>query len=168
MSFLKRLVNGRVISIFIALVSGGLVMAPGLAGAWTFDPTLGIWRDYPGAAATSSSEVTPKVRPQQVQAKGKAPLATPATPRVPTDVEILNKSLNPGASDPNIPLPQPGLADVAGDQSAGNGPRIFGRGEQGGGVLGLKVPIPAERGTSGTTTRYGGERPTLEPGAQAR
>jgi hypothetical protein len=70
----------------------------------------------------------------------------------------VNKALNPGASDPDVPLPHPDLARssaASGDLAAAGGKtRIYGRQEQGGGVLGFRVPIPADRGVSGGTTRY--------------
>ena len=112
-----------------ALLGGGLLAAPGVAGAWD----------------------------QLAQAKTKAPLPSPAVQRAPTNVEIVNRAINPGASDPNVPLPRPDLSDVAGTESpaTSSGPQIFGRSEDGGGVLGLKVPIPADRNASGATARYG-------------
>lgn len=112
-----------------ALVGAGLLAAPGAAGAWD----------------------------QLAQAKTKALLPSPAVQRAPTDVEIVNKAINPGASDPNVPLPRADLPAVAGTESpaTGSGPQIFGRSEDGGGVLGLKVPIPADRSASGATARYG-------------
>lgn len=88
------------------------------------------------------------------QAKGKAPAPTPAAERGPSNVELVNKALNPGASDPDVPLPHPGLANSTADQpTSPAGPRIFGRQEQGGGVLGLRMPFPADRSATGGTTR---------------
>jgi hypothetical protein len=106
-----------------------------------------------------------------VQAKTKAPLPTPMVERTPSNVEIVNKALNPGASDPNVPLPRADLSDVSGNESsttAGNSPRIYGRGEDGGAVLGLRVPIPADRNASGATARYGAGQASPEPGNGAR
>jgi len=80
------------------LIGGGLLAVPGVAGAWTFDQTLGVWRDQPTPAVTPSNEAKP--RPVT-----KTPLPTPMVERTPTNVEIVNKALNPGASDPNVPLP---------------------------------------------------------------
>ena len=89
------------------------------------------------------------------QAKGKTPAPTPAAERGPSNVELVNKALNPGASDPDVPLPHPGLANSTADQPASSsGPQIFGRQEQGGGVLGLRMPFPADRSATGGTTRY--------------
>jgi hypothetical protein len=105
------------------------------------------------------------------QAKTKAPLPTPMVERTPSNVEIVNKALNPGASDPNVPLPRAGLSDASGHEpstAGSSGPRIFGRGEDGGAVLGLRVPIPADRNASGATARYGTGQPSPEPGNEAR
>jgi hypothetical protein len=73
-----------------------------------------------------------------------------------TPAEIAGRSLNPGASDPDVPLPHPGLSgefsqrtDVAKPLA---GPTPFGRGESGGGVLGFRLPLPAQRGPAGQST----------------
>ena len=167
MGFSKRLMSGR--TLLGALVGGGLWAVPAIAGAWTFDTTLGVWRDQVAPAATSSSGIEAKPRAQLAQAKTKAPLPTPMVERSPTNVEIVNKALNPGASDPNVPLPQAGLSDGAGNEpQASNAPRIFGRGEDGGGVLGLRVPIPADRNPSGATARYGSGQASPESGPETR
>jgi hypothetical protein len=64
----------------------------------------------------------------------------------PSAAEIVGNLLAPHASDPDVPLPQPGLAAVPPANEPSAGPRIFGRGEDGGGVLGIRIPIPATRG----------------------
>lgn len=81
----------------------------------------------------------------EAQAKTKAPLPTPAAERGPSNVDLVNKALNPGAPNPDVPLPHPGLATSAANQPNQAGPQIFGRQEEGGGVFGLRVPIPAAR-----------------------
>ena len=162
MSFGKRLTGlwrGRT-ALAMALVGVAVVAAPGIAGAWTFDQTLGVWRESPAPA--SSPATTNPARPLPIPAKTKAVPPTPVVEHVPTSVEIVNKAINPGALDPNVPLPHPGLT-TENEPSGGNGPRLFGRGEQGsggvlglgGGIFGVRVPIPAERGPGGTTARYG-------------
>jgi hypothetical protein len=150
------------------VIGGELLAAPGVAGAWTFDQTLGVWRDQPPRAVTPPNEAKP--RPVLVQAKTKAPLPTPMVERTPSNVEIVNKALNPGASDPNVPLPRANLSDASGNESsmASSSPRIYGRGEDGGAVLGLRVPIPADRNASGATARYGAGQASPEPGNEAR
>jgi hypothetical protein len=166
MSFFRRLMIERVL--LGVLIGGGWLAVPGVAGAWTFDQTLGVWRDQPAPAVTPPNEAKP--RPVLVQAKTKAPLPTPMVERTPTNVEIVNKALNPGASDPNVPLPRADLSDGYGNEpsTAGGGPRVYGRGEDGGAVLGLRVPIPADRKASGATARYGAGQASPEPGNEAR
>jgi len=169
MGFLKRLRAERLV--FGVLIGGGLLAAPDIAGAWAFDQALGAWLDRPTPAVTSPNEAKP--RPALVQAKTKALLPTPMVERTPTNVEIVNKALNPGASDPNVPLPRADLSDASGNEPStasggGSGPRIFGRGEDGGAVLGLRVPIPADRNASGATARYGVGQASPEPGSEAR
>ena len=165
MSFLERLIAGRVL--LAMLVGGGLLAAPGIAGAWTFDQTLGIWRDQPApAVAFRRCQAAACL----VQAKIKAPLPTPIVERTPSNVEIVNKALNPGASDPNVPLPRAGLPDAAASEpsTAAGGPQIYGRGEEGGAVLGLRMPIPADRNVSGATTRYSSGEASSASGNEAR
>ena len=167
MSFLKRLRSGR--ALLGVLVGSGFLAAPAIAGAWTFDTTLGVWQDQSAPAGTPSPAIEAKPRAQMAQAKTKAPLPTPMVERTPTDVEIVNRAINPGASDPNVPMPRAGLSNGPGNEApAGNAPRIFGRGEDGGGVLGLRVPIPADRNPSGATARYGSGQPGPESGQETR
>jgi hypothetical protein len=81
------------------------------------------------------------------QSKTKAPAPTPVIDRGPSNVDLVNKALNPGrSSNPDVPLPHPDLAGPAAKESdTVIAPQIYGRQEQGGGVLGLRVPIPADR-----------------------
>jgi hypothetical protein len=72
-----------------------------------------------------------------------APQASPVAPK-PTGSEIVGKMLADPPSDPDVPLPQRGLSAEA-PSSPSDGPQIYGRKEEGGGVLGFKIPIPAER-----------------------
>ena len=166
MSFSKRLKSGR--ALLAVLVGGGLLASPAIAGAWTFDATLGVWRDQSPAVAVSPA-IEAKPRAQLAQAKTKAPLPTPMVERTPSNVEIVNKSINPGASDPNVPLPRADLSDGAGSEpQASSAPRIYGRGEEGGAVFGLRVPIPADRNAAGATARYGAGQAGPELGQDVR
>src|SRR5687768_17470707 len=73
-----------------------------------------------------------------------------AKPAVPTGAELVGKLLaeQNGPSDPDVPLPQRGLSRVQEPTSIPlSGPQMFGRQEEGGGVFGLKIPIPATRST---------------------
>ena len=82
-------------------------------------------------------------KPQTLaQSKAKVPAPSPAAEHGPSNIDLLNKALNPGASDPDVPLPHPDLDRQASEQSASlSGPQFFARQEHGGGVLGLKMPI---------------------------
>ena len=82
----------------------------------------------------------------QTTKQTKAPAPTPANERGPSNVDLVNKALNPGASNPDVPLPHPDLANSSVAQSGSpSGPQVYGRQEQGGGVFGLRMPIPAVR-----------------------
>jgi hypothetical protein len=82
----------------------------------------------------------------QTTKQPKTPTPTPATERGPSNVDLVNKALNPGASDPDVPLPHPDLAKSSGSRSASSAkPQIYGRQEEGGGVFGFRMPIPADR-----------------------
>ena len=75
------------------------------------------------------------------------PLAAKPAPE-PTGAELVGKLLKEqnGPSDPDVPLPQRGLGLSQRPASAPlAGPQIFGRQEDGGGVFGLKFPIPVSR-----------------------
>jgi hypothetical protein len=90
------------------------------------------------------------------QRKTKAPAPTPAAERGPSNVELVNRALNPGASNPDVPLPHPDLANSNEDPSASSGrSQIYGRQEQGGGILGFRMAIPADRTASGGGARSG-------------
>src|SRR5262245_27002424 len=95
--------------------------------------------------------------PLAAQAEARKPVApNPVTERAPSSADIVNKLLHPGPSDPNVPLPRADLdATSRAVEPAGNGLQLYGRGEQGGGVLGLRLPIPVERGAPDGNTRYG-------------
>ena len=72
-----------------------------------------------------------------------------------TGAEIAGRLLAPQASDPDVPLPHPDLATKSEAERPLAAPTVFGRREPGGGVLGLRVPIPVDRSGSGGSTRYG-------------
>jgi hypothetical protein len=69
----------------------------------------------------------------------------------PSGAELVGKLLREqtGPSDPDVPLPQRGLSTTQAPASTPlAGPQVFGRQEDGGGVFGVKFPIPAGRGTN--------------------
>ena len=78
------------------------------------------------------------------QAQGKGVIVQPSS------AEMVNKLLNPGPSDPDVPLPQAGLTTPkAPAERSLRRPTIYGRPEEGGALLGVRVPIPADRRRSG-------------------
>lgn len=95
-----------------------------------------------------------------VEPRARAPKPSPAAEQGPSAVEILNRSLNPGAaSDPDVPLPHPDLTQVGPAGGArGGGTQVYGRQEEGGGVLGLRMPIPVDRGIAPANTTSGSVR----------
>ena len=56
-------------------------------------------------------------------------------------------------SDPDVPLPRRDLATRPPTDGPSERPTIYGRQEEGGGVFGVKIPIPADRDASDRRTR---------------
>jgi hypothetical protein len=82
-----------------------------------------------------------------VKRPGKSMAAAVRAPE-PSGSEAVGKLLRDeaGPSDPDVPLPQRGLGATQGPSSTPlAGPQMFGRREDGGGVFGLKIPIPVSR-----------------------
>ena len=82
--------------------------------------------------------------------KRPAPSAAVKAPE-PTGAEVVGKLLKEqnGPSNPDVPLPQRDLNLTQAPSSTPlSGPQMFGRREDNGGVVGLKIPIPVSRGTN--------------------
>jgi len=153
MGFLKRLLFSW--SLLLAIVAGAVNVVPGFAAATPNEQNATVFSD---SSTNKRGQATPPV--QQAQAKTKSPAPTPAVERGPSNVDLVNKALKPGASDPDVPLPHPDLTAPAGNPPGQmTGPQIFGRQEQGGGVLGLRVPIPADRSTTTYSCGRSGQDP---------
>jgi hypothetical protein len=177
----------------IGLVAGAwLVCSAGSTYAATFNQNLGMSTDgpqlaeallEPGGSGASRSVLAPPVvadpapvaKPQARPARTQAPARPAAAPPAPTGAEIVGKLLSPGASDPNVPLPRADLAETPSGNAASGGPQLFGRADTGdglldlrGGVLGLRVPIPADRNASGANTRSSPGVPDLQMGSGTR
>jgi hypothetical protein len=90
-----------------------------------------------------------------------APPASPVAPNA-TGAEIVGKLLSNPPSDPDVPLPRGDLATRPRVDGRLDHPTIFGRQEEGGGVFGLKIPIPADRGASDRHTRSSVGVPTAD------
>ncbi|CAN5697853.1 hypothetical protein BH10PSE6_BH10PSE6_06160 [soil metagenome] len=88
---------------------------------------------------------------------------------VPSGAELVGKLLaeQTGPSDPDVPLPQPNLT-LREPVRPLSSPSLYGRQEEGGGVLGLKIPIPADRGAFQSNARYSGYRTGAETPSNAR
>ena len=113
----------------------------------------------PGNAADLKRSPTVAVLP--------APQAIAATP---SGAERVGKLLaeRSTSSDPDVPLPQRDLTVPEPAYVPLAGPRIYGRGEEGSVVLGLKIPIPADRGMFHQNTRYGGVSAGADMAGNAR
>lgn len=141
--------------------AGALVaLLANLTYAETLTQNLRIALEAPQSLVVGNgggTTATQRSRPVQIaQAKKSQPGIKPGEQPA-TAAEIVGKMLAPGASNPDVPLPHPDLAEKFADrtdvQGPLKGPTPFGRGETGGGVLGFRVPIPVERGpTAGATT----------------
>lgn len=122
---------------------------------------MGLLKGLIGASvlmACFAGEAGAQTRPFILMQTGTkaVPLPTPAFDRGPSNVELVNRALNPGAPAPGVPLPHPDLSTSGGSQpGASDGPQVFARQEEGGGVLGFRVPIPAERAAPRVPTTYG-------------
>jgi hypothetical protein len=106
--------------------------------------------------ASKSRQATNETRQmeaQSKQSKTKTPAPSPTIDQGPSNIDRVNKALNPGPSNPDVPLPHPDLANPSGRPDTSSGPQVFGRQEQGGGVFGLRMPIPADRSAPSAGTR---------------
>ena len=130
------------------LISAFVVLS-GVSAGWTGQALA----ETSPAESDKSRHATKETR--QAQVKNRTPTPTPAVDQGLSNIDRVNKALNPGPSNPDVPLPHPGLANSStnGRQETRSGAQIFGRQEEGGGVLGLRMPIPADRSAPGVGTK---------------
>src|SRR6266567_2000141 len=128
MYYFKNVI-GRIIA--AVAMGAGLAMLSGVAWAGSLFDAQGL-----------QPQPIPLVA---VQSKTKVLQPAPALLQEPSSADIVNKMLSPGPSDPNVPLPRAGLNEQTAESLPAKRATVYGRGEDGGGVLGLKVPIPADR-----------------------
>jgi hypothetical protein len=66
----------------------------------------------------------------------------------PSGAELVGRLLSERtrSSDPDVPLPQRNLTESEPAYAPLTGPQIYGRRDEGSIVVGLKIPIPADRG----------------------
>jgi hypothetical protein len=153
MHFIMKLTKRTAV---VVLLSSGAFALSGVTYAATLNQNLVSVGNLPVVVDLEGSlPVRAMTRPQlQAQAKTKAAQPAAAIAPAPSSADIVNKLLSPGPSDPNVPLPRADLAGQTAESGSSKKPQIFGRGEDGGGVFGLRVPIPAGRNASGSNTRY--------------
>jgi hypothetical protein len=98
-------------------------------------------------------------RPRGTSPAGPAKVASPPQTTPADTAAVVNKLLAPRQSDPNVPLPQENLAEGPVENAPLSGPRVYGRDESGNGImgaiLGLRIPIPADRGASAAPSTSG-------------
>jgi hypothetical protein len=153
MHFFMKLMKRAAI---IALLSSGPFVVSGVTYAATLNQNLFYLEKLPVVVDLDGSlPVRTVALPQrQAQAKAKAPQPAATIAPAPSSADIVNKLLSPGPSDPTVPLPRADLASETAQTASSKKPQLFGRGEDGGGVFGLRVPIPADRNASSSNTRY--------------
>lgn len=134
------------------------VFAAGLTYASTLKQDLRIASQVPQPVVLSAVRDSPtgdRLRVAQVAGTDRKARSLNVVESA-TPAEIAGRSLNPGASDPDVPLPHPGLSEEFSERTDVakplTGPTPFGRGESGGGVLGFRLPIPAQRSPSSQAT----------------
>ena len=125
----------------ICLLAAAFSALP-VAFAYAADLNRNLNSGPPLIVAQASNSKTPKA----------APPASPMAPNA-TGAEIVGKMLAPRPSDPDVPLPRGDLAARPADDGSRDGPTVYGRQEEGGGVFGLKIPIPADRAVPDRHTR---------------
>jgi hypothetical protein len=98
--------------------------------------------------ATSRFAVGAKAKPAAKKA-----LSDTVQPSAEATAAVVNKMLAPRGADVGA---QEDLAQAPSSTTSYDGPRIYGRGEPGGAVLGLKFAIPVNRESSDPHTTYSG------------
>jgi len=124
----------------ICLVGGAVSLLPGVS-AYAADLNQNLKVTSPAIVAQATPPKNGKAAPQ----------ASPVAPS-PNGAEMVGKMLNP-PSDPDVPLPRRDLAARPPADAPRERPTIFGRQEEGGGVFGVKIPIPADRDAADRHTR---------------
>jgi len=110
--------------------------------------------------AQAAPQITPPARAGRQTAPAKALSNVPQPSPIDT-ADTVNKLLAPRPSDPNVPLPRENLVQTQADEAPLTGPRLYGRDESAngivGGIIGLRIPIPADSGASAASTRSSGQ-----------
>jgi len=142
----------------VAIALGSALVAMSDAACWARlkqDPRLEGRAPTADAVGRQGGAAPFVVVQQMAQAKTRTPQPTPAIGHEPSGADFVNGKLNPGPSDPNVPLPRAGLTEEAAGSDAPKGTQLYGRPSDGGAVFGFKVPIPADQNGSSSNTRSG-------------
>ena len=96
-------------------------------------------------AADFKQDTRASVMQAQVVSVPAAVPSASALPKVPDgpDAASVGRLLESRPSDPDVPMPKPDLAAPTAAEHASPRTGIYGRREEGGGVLGLRFPFPA-------------------------
>ncbi len=108
--------------------------------------------DPVAALPIASRPVAPPLR--RPAATTAAPVEAPTAEPAPVEGPVGNFLSRP--YDADVPLPHPDLAGMDGPGRRGTRPHPFARGEQGGGVFGLTVPLPVARAPLNTKSTISG------------
>src|SRR5262249_62165577 len=127
MSWCRKLM--RRASVAIARGSGLLAMSD--AACWArSNENLRVEGRAPTAVHRREGAAPFVVVQQMAQAKTKTPQPTPAIGHEPSGADFVNGKLNPGSSDPNVPLPRAGLTEEAAGPDALKGTQLYGQSEE--------------------------------------
>jgi hypothetical protein len=173
MSFAEGQFGRRAASRIVAGVAALAGLSAGTGYAADFNQSLNVWQAAERARQESIAQAPPAVAPTSemvlvppAKPGTKPPKALPKGLNAPPPSEAVSKLLAPSSADPSVPLPRADLArqNPSGDDPSDSpmaGPRVYGRPEQGnnggvGLVMGVKIPIPADRNAAVSHTISGG------------
>jgi hypothetical protein len=108
---------------------------------------VSAWRTLVVLLASMASMALAGVPARAADSRTVALRPSPAATAAPSGAELVGKLLaeRAAASDPDVPLPQRNLTAEEPAFVPLTGPRIYGHRDEGSLVLGLKIPIPADR-----------------------
>jgi hypothetical protein len=89
--------------------------------------------------------LSPLANAQDNRTKTRLQALQPSIGQAPSSADLVNKLINPGPSDPNVPLPQYGLDRQTAEGPADQATTFYGRKEENGALLGVRVPLPGEQ-----------------------
>lgn len=107
------------------------------------------WRAFVALAASVAVLALAGFSARAADSRAVALRPSPTMPAAPSGAELVGKLLaeRANASDPDIPLPQRDLTAREPAFVPLTGPQVYGHRDEGSVVVGLKIPIPADRRT---------------------